>query len=426
MSTILVGTGRSVINPPIGDHLRGYSTNIKSTGIHDDLTVTALYLKSADRHALLLTFDLGGPKSDLIDKIRKAVSDRTNVPMPNVFFTFTHTHCAPYLRPMDSLSDECNKAVVNYCKKLETWSVDAADQALGNIEECNLRYNYTTADLNMNRRYTLPNREMLYIPSYKHLAGQSDGYVDRELGIIAFKRVGTANLYKAIITNYTAHPLCVGNSSTLISADYHAYIRKTIEETLTDCTVITTTGAAGDIHPLKPECGFDYCQHFGATLGSQIIKRLYDSAEVTYDTQLRMAYEPITLKPKDKATAALFPTEIERESELAKLADAPDQIKTSYSLLGIGPILLCGIPGEPVAKLGAILKWSSPFLKTYLLYWATDSINYIVTSNQYYWGGYEANSALVAQGEGEHLINTAVDTSRRLLREDPINLSTIR
>ncbi len=185
MSTILVGTGRSVINPPIGDYIYGYSNDIKSTDIHDDLTVTALYLKSADRHALLLTFDLCEVGSDLIDPVRKAISDRTNIPMSNIFLSFTHTHSGPFLTPFDSLSDKRKKAVINYRKKLEKWSADAADQALGNIEECNLRYNYTTADLNMNRRYTLPNREMYYIPSYKHLTGFSDGYVDNELGIIA-------------------------------------------------------------------------------------------------------------------------------------------------------------------------------------------------------------------------------------------------
>ncbi len=426
MSTIQVGTGRSVINPQIGDYIFGYSDSIKSTGIHDDLTVTALYLKSDDRHAILLTNDLCEVGSDLIDAIRKAVSQRTNVPMSNVFLTFTHTHSGPFLTPFDYLSDECKKSVINYLEKLEKWSADAAEHALGNVEECNLRYNYTTADINMNRRYTLPNRKMFYIPYYKHLAGLSDGYVDRELGIIAFKRVGTANLYKAIITNYTAHPLCVGNSSTLFSADYPAYIRKTIEETLTDCTVITTTGAAGDIHPLKPEGGFDYCQRFGCTLGSQVIQRLYDSVEVTYDTQLRMVYEPITLKSIDKATASLFPTEAERKAALEKVANDTNEIKTSYSMLGIGPILLCGIPGEPVGELGAILKWSSAFLKTYLLYEATDNIGYVVTSNQYYWGGHEANCTRIAQGEGEHLINTVVDTSKRFLREDPIDLPTIR
>jgi len=423
MANILCGAGRTIINPPVGDYLYGYSNDIQSTGIHDDLSVTALYLKSEDQEAVLLSFDLCEVEEEVINLIRQAVSNKVQVPLPQIFSTFIHTHTGPFLTPFDFLSAARKKAIMDYRKKLLGWAAQAADEAKGNAEECILKYNYTVAPENMNRRYQYPDRRFFFIPNQKHLAGLGDGYVDRELGMVAFKIKGKGNHYKAIITNFSAHVLCVGNSSTLFSADYQGVLRRTVEDSFRGALVLTTTGAVGDLHPLKPEAGFAYMEQMGTRLGIQVVERIYDSVEVEYDTKLRMAYNQITLKRKDEPTANLFPLKSERETALEKAQNNPREVKVSYYLLGLGPILFAGLPGEPVGALGAMLKWSSPFLKSYVLYESTghDKTNYMVTSNQYMWGGYEANSSELAQGQAEYLIYTVAESARKLLAKKPID-----
>lgn len=417
---MLIGAAREIINPETGHHLSGYGGNYANTGVHDDISVTALYLNDGRREAFLLSFDLLGMVQSTINRFRKAIAKATGVPVQNVFLACTHVHSGPEVIEEWLVEgwpvNNCRK---EYMEHLQNWSVRAARRAKDSAEPCQLRYNFTYAQENMNRRYSFPDRRWLYIPDNKQLLGQSQEYVDRELGIIAFRKKGTDNQYKAIITNYTAHPLCVGNSSNLITADYQGVLRKRVEETFQGCLCLTTTGAAGDNHPLMPESGFASAEEMGTRLARQAIMRCYDSIPANHDEQLRLAYPGVTLRFHGPETRQMLPI------PTAQKHDLPASFKTYksfVSLLGIGPILLAGFPGEPVAGLGAMLKWSSPFLKTYAMFTATDCAGYFPTINQFYWGGYEPTTTLFARGSGEAMVRKIQATAAQLTQRQALRL----
>ena len=71
------------------------------------------------------------------------------------------------------------------------------------------------------------------------------------------------------------------------------------------------------------------------------------------------------------------------------------------------------------------VKWSSPFLKTYVLFTATECLGYFPTVNQFYWGGYEPTSTIFARGAGEALVSGILDTAHRLLRDQPLRIPPI-
>jgi hypothetical protein len=424
---MLVGVAREVINPELGHSLCGYG-DYPNTGVHDDISVTALFLDDGARQAILLSYDLIGLRAHTLGKIRQAVSQATSVPAGHIFGASTHVHSAPACvthwvgegaEPKEKYKHQ------DYLDRLEAWSVKAAAAAKGNAEECDLRYNFTYADENMNRRYNFPDRRFLYIPANKQLLGASREYVDRELGIVAFRRKGTLNRYKAVLTNYTAHPLCVGNSSNLVSADFQGVLRRRVEETFADCLCLSTTGAAGDNHPLMPEGGFATAEAMGTALGRQTIARCYDAVAVDYDTQLRLAYPQVVLPWKDQATRQMLPEKGARELDPNAIPRTGPGLTTYVSLLGIGPILLAGFPGEVVAELGAMLKWSSPFLKTYVLFTSTDCLGYFPTVNQFYWGGYEPTSTAYVRGTGEMMVRRVVEAAGQLLADQPLVLPAI-
>jgi neutral ceramidase len=421
---MLVGVAREIINPEVGHHLCGYGPDYPNAGVHDDLSVTALYLNDGTRQALLLNFDLIGLVQSTVARFRSAIAKATGVPARNVFLACTHVHSAP--EPIEEHplfkwwpTSNCRK---DYMKRLQHWAVQAAGQAKANAEECQLRYNFTCVAENMNRRYSFPDRRYLYIPDNKQLLGQSSEFVDRELGILAFRRKGTQNHYKAIITNYTSHPLCVGNASDLVTADFQGVLRRQVEETFEGCLCLTTTGAAGDNHPLLPESGFAGAERMGTQLAVQTVTRCYDSIPVDYDEQLRLAYPAVRLALKDAQTREMLP---EKQARKHGLPIRQRTYRTFVSLLGIGPILLAGFPGEPVAELGAMLKWSSPFLKTYVLFTATDCLGYFPTVNQFYWGGYEPDTTLFARGAGEQLVGRILETAHQLVRRQPLRLPAL-
>lgn len=71
---MLIGVAREVINPEVGHHLCGYGSEYRNTGVHDDLSVTALYLNDGTRQALLLNFDLIGLMQSTVAKLQAAVA----------------------------------------------------------------------------------------------------------------------------------------------------------------------------------------------------------------------------------------------------------------------------------------------------------------------------------------------------------------
>jgi neutral ceramidase len=418
---IACGTGRRTINPEPGHPICGYGDDYLASGVHDDLLVSAVHLDDGGRTALLVTFDLIGLTTPTQLRFRTAIAKATGVPVAHVFLHCTHVHSAPNPLEPTSFLPGPTQARADYQARLLAWAVEAAVEAKGNAEPCELRYNFAYVDGNMNRRYSFPDRRILYIPDNKQLLGQSTEFVDRELGIIAFRRKGTPNRYKAVITNYTCHPLCVGNSSNLCTADFPGVLRRTVEATFDGCVCVATTGAAGDNHPLMPESGFASAEAMGTALGRQAIMRCYD-ATLAEDSRLRLAYPEVQLPFKDAATRAMLP---EKHARTMKLPSGSEPYRTHVSLLGIGPVLLAGFPGEPMAEHGAMLKWTSPFLKSYALFTATDCLNYFPTMNQFNWGGYEPDTCWFARGTGEMLVRTITDTALALTNEHPLQLSAL-
>lgn len=416
------GVGRCVINPELGHHLAGYGREYQNTGVHDDLSVTALYLHDGNRDALLLNYDLIGMRLEFVRRLRGLVAKASGIPSEHIFLTNTHTHSAPDFYSYAPPDQPIPQHVGEYIAKLHASTCQAAVEAKRNAEPCTLHYNFTFAAENMNRRYSFPDRRFLYIPQNKQLAGESDGYVDRELGVVLFRKQGTPNRYKAVVTNYTCHPLCVGNSSNLCSADFQGVLRRVVEETFEGALCLSTTGAAGDNHPLLPEAGFARAEKMGSALGQLAVARAYDSVQVDYDTKLRLGYFDLTLKARDAETTRLLPEAADQQRAPRHTHKKVQSFKTCVGLLGVGPLLFVALPGELVSGLGATIKWSSPFLKTYNLFQATDNVGYIVSTNQYLWGGYEAVSSSLAKGSGEALVRKILESADSLLQKDPLHL----
>lgn len=418
------GTGRAVINPQKGHCLAGYGVDYPNEGVHDDLCVTALYLSDGERQALLLNFDLIALPGPLNRRLRRAAAAAAGIPAEHVFLAATHTHSGPEVRQSYLTLGRIPTWRRDYNTRLARWAAEAAAEARRTAEPCQLLYNLAEAAENMNRQFRFPDRRHLYVPDHKQVAGLSDEFVDRKFALVAFRRSGTPNRYKAVVTNYAAHPLCVGNSANLVSADYPGELRRVVEETFAGCRCLSTTGAAGDQHPLFPEGGFEAARRMGGALGRLAVARAYDAVPARYDTRLRMAWRDVTLRVKDDATRRMLPDLSHRQMSLGMM-EGRRTLRTSVNVLGIGPVLFAGMPGEVVGELGAMLKWSSPFLVTCALFQATDDIGYLVTRNQFLWGGMEAASTPLAAGEAERLVATAVDAAGALLRKHPIDYPTL-
>ena len=298
---------------------------------------------------------------------------------------------------------------------------DAAREAASQAQECVVRVNRAFVDENMNRRYFLASGQYFFVPSYKDLTPITYGCEDKELGILCFCPPEDKHPF-GMILNYSMHPLTAGNTSSLISADVPGVVREVIREGL-QCPTCYINGAAGDNHPKNPEGGFAETRRVGQKLATAAITRWFDAHTLEEPLELKCLTRSVTLKRRTVEELRAIPTvgELTEERIQAYLDRIESQglsVEVEFSLLAIGPILFIGVPGELVAELGMLLKWCSPFQRTYIMFQATESFGYIAHPNAYKWGGYEAVAGQLSPSSVRPLMDAILDAAEELAAQD--------
>lgn len=414
------GFAEIVITPPKADCLLAGYALYPATGVHDELYASAVYLQDEDQRALLVSYDLLAMEKELIARLKEGLATTLGLDSNAIFFTCTHTHEGPEVRERkfrDRWYGEERPAYLDpYLAFLVTKTVEVAQAAMQTAQACDLLVNRAQIDENMNRRFFLSDEHYLSIPGNKHLVPIAQEHTDKELGIIAFCPVGSRRPF-GLIVNYTMHPLTAGHVSSLISADVPGVVRTLIKESM-GCVPCYITGATGDNHPKAPEAGFAETQRVGQVLATEAIKRCYDAMPVKGPLRLRCLTRSVPLKLRTRADFEKLPRHGEGEGairdNLVRVEEPGAVVDVEFSLLAIGPVLFIGVPGELVAELGSVLKWFSPFKRAYIMYQATDSLDYIAHPNAYLWGGFETFCAQLSPTAVRPLINAILDAAEEI------------
>jgi hypothetical protein len=417
------GFAEIVITPP--DHrclLAGYDLPW-ATGVHDDLWASAVYFQDGETHALLISFDLLAMERDFIARLKNAIRAALPIPAGNIFFTCTHTHEGPEVRERKFRDRWGPHDRPDYLDGYQRFLMDrvaeVAVAAAAGAQEFDLIVNRAYVDENVNRRFFLTDETYLSIPGNKHLLDVAREHADKELGILAFCPPGGRHPY-GLILNYTMHPLTAGNTSTLLSADVPGVVRAVIRESI-GCPSCYITGAAGDNHPKASEAGFAETRRVGEALATEAIRRSYDGFRVPGPVRMKCLTRSIPLRYRTWEEFQRIPLKGVSEKALAenfKRVEKPGaSIAVEFSLLAVGPVLFIGVPGEMLAELGSVLKWFSPFKRTYIMYQATESLDYIAHPNAFLWGGFEIVCGQLSPDSVRPLINAIIDAVEELSRQ---------
>lgn len=414
------GFAEIVLTPPNADCLLAGYALYPATGVHDDLYASAVYLQDGEQQALLISYDLLAMEKELIARLKQGLQTALGLDPSAIFFTCTHTHEGPEVRERkfrDRWYGEERPAYLDaYLTFLAAKTIEVAQAAKQSAQDCDLLVNRAYVDENLNRRFFLSDEHYLSIPGNKHLAPIAQEYADKELGIFAFCPVGSRRPF-GLIVNYTMHPLTAGHVSSLISADVPGVVRRLIKESLgyIPCYI---TGATGDNHPKAPEAGFAETERVGQVLAIETIKRCYDALQVAAPVRLRYLTRTVPLRLRTRADFEKLPRHGEGEAairdNLVRVEQPGATVAVEFSLLAIGPVLFIGVPGELVAELGSVLKWFSPFKRTYIMYQATDSLDYIAHPNAYLWGGFETFCAQLSPTAVRPLMNAILDAAEAI------------
>src|SRR5208283_1946420 len=373
--------------------------------------------------------------------VRERVAADTGIPADSILICATHTHSAPafniFATPR-AAAISADGRDLEWERALPAKIASAIVQAHKRLEPATLRAATARFTLGINRRLMRPNRQI-------QLAANDAGPADAEVIALGAYRPNGSPI--AFLMNYPCHGVVLCEDNLLYSRDWPGFAMDEIESASDSRPIsIFVQGATGNIDPRSRgnfevaeqhgramgRAAFDALQRASSLAGARITERrvalnlaLKDqSAELALtracvaQTQTSLdnhrggdGYQLKRLRDHHaQSLAALTALEaIEEQNRRDRRVDLERRrLATAMTLLTIGDLAVVGIPGELFVELGLVLKANPQFARTFVAGYCNDLIGYIPTRAAYAEGGYEVDTARIAAGSGETIVDTAL------------------
>lgn len=425
MSKILKsGAAQIDISPKNSQFLFGYP-HVKrySTGIHDKLWSSALYLSDGKTEVMFIANDIIFVSKETSASARKRIEAKTGVPAQNLMITATHTHSGPIT--LDYLSNQNDPIVpktdVNYVRFMEDGIVQAAIAAYQNAQPAKI--GLVIADdtgVGTNRR-------------------NPSGPADHQVPVMLVKNADTdANIACMLVCSM--HPTVLHEDSTLVSGDFPGLARLYLQKNVLgeNCPVLHQTGPCGNQSPrhVTKANTFEEAERLGHILGRAVEKKITDlkftrevslsTAQVFLNDLSRRTFPPVP-QAQDKLDKAIKKLETLRKNnaprqeirtaecdwfgaeETLTLSQAAQSgllqetykkcLPAEIQVFRIGTWNFAGWQGECFIEYALQVKQQSP--NTFVISMANGEMQgYIVTKEAFDEGGYEASNALFGYEAG--------------------------
>lgn len=409
-----------------------------STGIHDPLLASALYLYDGTTPLVLVAVDILFVPGESVRICRNAISKATGVPSGNILISAIHTHSGPVTSEVLAWK---NDPVVpppdpNYLEQFHRGIIEAAVAAYANAEPARLAVTRAIAEGVGGNRLD-PN-----------------GVFDSEVGLVAIRRQRD-DRWLALNLIYGMHPTVLHEDSRLVSSDFPHFTRRQIAEAFPDLTTLYHLGPCGNLSPrhhVKAQT-FAEAERLGRRLGASVERALCSLTPDDFCDELKLA---ATLREVE-LVANSFPSVAEAEVSLHQARERHEQLKRSgasraevrtaecvifgceealtlaqaqasgelakwqeryrraeVQVLRIGDLFLVALPGEQFVEYGLELKQLAP-CRAFIISLANGELQgYLVTPAAAVAGGYEAAFALFRPESGGRMVNTALELMQEL------------
>ena len=427
------GIARSIITPPNGLTMAGYAGREGVVqGIDADLTATALVLQSNGTRVAVVGFDLAFLLGNLLNGVRRALSEGFGMPESHILLNCSHTHCGPtmdgYLYDDDPRQHRMRS---DYAARVIEEMLRLASAALEDLEGARLATGTGEARIGINRRELDKEGDII-------LGENPDGPVDHEVRVIRVDDL--QGRPKAVVFAHGCHTVTMGPKYLKWSPDYIGPARQLIESSL-GCLSLFLQANAGDINPITgigaDEDNSDAKNRLGFTLGSEVLKvcsSLYTDTErgprVIFGMLAKASTYPripISEEPQHPIAAKEIAVELPlqkyptlkqaRDLHQGCVAELEEVRKTGASqaklnvaqrylycaetlldrvennrkpaldgtiqVIAIGDLAIAAFPGETFAASGLEVKRRSPYSATLSLGYSNGCFTYIPTKDAY-------------------------------------------
>ena len=454
MSPLYAGVARVKLDPPAGLAMLGYGNRVgRNAGVHDDLAAQALVLHDGANKVAIAGVDVLALGIRIADDIRERVVASTDIPADSILVCATHTHSAPAFNIFATPRADAKPAEgrdLEWERALPEKIASAIIQANEKLEPATLRAASSLFTLGINRRLMRPHRQI-------QLAANRSGPADAEVSILGAYRANGTPI--AFIMNYPCHGVVLCEDNLLYSRDWPGFAMDEIETAAAYAggprpISIFIQGATGNIDPCS-RGNFEVAEEHGRAMGRGAFDVLQHAPSIA---DARIALRRIALNLKLKALSAdlavarscaaqtqasldnhrggdgyqlkrLRDHHAQSRAALAALEALEEQnrrdrrvdmtrgeLATAMTVVTVGNLAIVGIPGELFVELGLAIKDNRQFAHTFVAGYCNDLIGYIPTRSAYPERGYEVETARIAAGSGETIVQTALDALAEMRR----------
>jgi neutral ceramidase len=435
---LFVGAHAVDVTPRKPTFLYGYPHVERiSTGVHDPLLASAMYVDDGERAVLFVSVDVIWLSKAFVASARAKICAATTLATDHVMITATHTHSGPVTLPMVSNADDpiVPAPDAEYLELLMEGVVAAALEAHRRAEPAEM---------------TLVTTECADIGGNRH---DPEGATIGEIPIVAARALGDVNRWLALMYVNRVHPTVLHEDSTLVSGDFPGMCRKYLQDELlgTDCPVLCHLGAAGNQSPRHVTRANDFAEamRLGDLLGGAILSSLKsaefrsdwsvaaESATTSLPTRrvpspadaiellgsLRRTLEDLRNQGADKRNVRTVECAVFGAEETVCLARAAARgalqsaaqacLPAEIQVIWLGKHCFVGWPGEVFAEFAQrVAGWDS---SAFVITLANGELQgYVVTEEAVRENVYEASNAVFASPEsGEALVRETLSLFAR-------------
>lgn len=401
-----------------------------STGVHDRLQCSALYLEGGGGRVLFLANDLIFVGRKLAGEVRRRIAGEAGVPEEAVMITATHTHSGPVT--VDYVSNAADPVVPRadraYLRLVGERMVAAAVAAV---------------------RSAVPAEAGLAVARAEGVGTNRHdpaGPADPEVPVLVARARADVRPIACMVA-YAMHPTVLHEDSTLISGDFPHFTRAFLQGGVVPahCPVLFHSGASGNQSPrhVARANTFDEARRLGENLGRAIAAvvpgiAFSDALPVSatrrfIDLEPRRFPTPEDAVAAERAARARFEelraagaarhairtaecdwfgaeetAELSRAALDGRLAEALRKcVPAEVQVIAVGPWRFVGWPGEFFVEYALEVRRRCP--SAFVLTMANGELQgYIVTPEAAARGVYEATNAVFAPENGPRFVETTL------------------
>lgn len=272
MINLQAGAATVKITPQEPHFLFGYPfVERMSTGIHDDLLSSALYLTDGKNKVLFISNDIIYVSKESTVRIRERISEKTGILASNIMVAATHTHSAPVTVDLIISANDpiVPKVDRNYLKFMEESTVKVACQAVENA---------TLAEI------AVVVGDATGVGTNRH---NPEWAKDTDVPAVFVKNKNNDEFIGCMLV-CNMHPTILHEDSTLYSSDFPHFVRKTLQKIVlgNGRPVIYFTGTAGNQSPrhVTKANTFEEAKRIGQIVANAIISKLTET--VTFSSHI--------------------------------------------------------------------------------------------------------------------------------------------